>query len=253
MRIPLIAGNWKMHGSRAGIGRLLTDIRAQIDPNGRAELLVVPPFPYLDLVASQLDGVPVAFGAQDVSAHAEGAYTGEVSAAMLADCGCTHVLVGHSERRTLHGESDESVAAKFMAAQAAGLCPVLCVGETLAERDQDRTEEVVQRQVGRVLKEAGIAAFSRAVVAYEPVWAIGTGRTASPVQAQAVHAVIRAQLQTEDATIGGQVRILYGGSVKPDNAAEILAREDIDGGLIGGASLQADSFMAIYRAANQVC
>lgn len=253
MRTPLIAGNWKMYGSRERVGQLIADIRAQLDPNGRAELLVLPPFPYLGLVGSQLDGVPVDLGAQDVSAYSEGAYTGEVSAGMLADCGCSHVLVGHSERRTLHGESDELVAAKFIAAQAAGLKPVLCVGETLEERDQGRTEEVVQRQVGRVLQEAGIGAFSDAVLAYEPVWAIGTGRTASPVQAQAVHAVIRAQLAAEDATIAGQVRILYGGSVKPDNAAEILAREDIDGGLIGGASLQAESFMAIYRAANQVC
>ena len=251
MRTPLIAGNWKMYGRKPGIRELIAGILAGLDSAGRSELLVLPPHPYLDLVAELLHSAPVAVGAQDLSSRAEGAYTGDVSGEMLVDCGCSHVLVGHSERRTLHGESDQTVAAKFMAAQGAGLQPLLCVGETLEQREQGRTEEVVARQLAAVLETAGIGAFGSAVLAYEPVWAIGTGRTATPDQAQAVHAAIRAQLTVEDATIAGQVRILYGGSVKSDNAAEIFAREDIDGGLIGGASLQAESFMAIYRAANQ--
>jgi triosephosphate isomerase len=170
---------------------------------------------------------------------------------MLADCGCRAVLVGHSERRSLHGETDADVADKFQAALAAGLTPVLCLGETLAERENDQTRSVVSRQLGRVLEAAGIEAFSGAVVAYEPVWAIGTGQTATPAQAQEVHAAIRAQLTGEDAIIGGLVRILYGGSVKSDNAAEIFAQQDIDGGLIGGASLKSDSFVSICRAAQQ--
>lgn len=252
MRRPLVAGNWKMHGSREQLVDLVSGIRADFDPTSAAELMILPAFPYLGLAAEHLAGSAIQLGAQDVSVHAEGAFTGEVSAAMLRDCGCRAVLVGHSERRTLHGETDELVAAKFLAAQAAGLMPVLCVGETLQEREEDRTEAVVSRQLAVVIEKAGIASFARAVVAYEPVWAIGTGRTATPDQAQQVHALIRAQLSVQDATMGGQVRILYGGSVKPDNAAEIFARDDIDGGLIGGASLQADSFMAIFRAANLI-
>ncbi len=211
--------------------------------------MVIPPFPYLSQAASLTENSQIVLGAQDVSAHDSGAYTGEVSAAMLADCGCRAVLVGHSERRTLHRESDELVAEKFQAAQRAGLKPVLCVGETLAEREAGETTQVVARQVAAVLKSAGIEAFRSAVVAYEPVWAIGTGRTATPEQAQEAHANIRAQLINEDATIGGLVQILYGGSVKPDNASEIFAQPDIDGGLIGGASLKIDSFVDICRAA----
>lgn len=242
-----------MHGSKPDVRSLIGGILARLDPARSAEVMVLPPFPYIPLVQSLIDHTPVLLGAQNLSEHESGAFTGDVSGSMLVDCNCTHVLVGHSERRAIHGERSEHVAAKFVAAQDAGLQPILCVGETLDEREAGRTGEVVGEQIAAVIEQAGISAFSRAVVAYEPVWAIGTGQTASPDQAQEVHASIRAQLANEDATIAGRVRILYGGSVKPDNAAEILAREDIDGGLIGGASLQADSFMAIYRAANQVC
>ena len=250
MRTPLVAGNWKMHGSRAETGRLITGVQRALGVDFKIEVMVIPPFPYLSDAASLTQDSQIAVGAQDLSPHDSGAYTGEVSAAMLADCGCSAVLVGHSERRTLHGESDELVAEKFQAAQRGGVMPVLCVGETLAEREAGKTSEVVARQISAVLDQAGIEAFGNAVVAYEPVWAIGTGRTATPEQAQAVHANIRAQLASEDATIGGQVRILYGGSVKPDNAAEIFAQQDIDGGLIGGASLDSGSFVEICRAAS---
>lgn len=248
MRVPLIAGNWKMNGRRDEIRALIKGIRERQGMAAGAELLVLPPFPYLDFVASLLEGAEIGLGAQDLSERADGAYTGDVSAGMLVDSACAYVLVGHSERRTLHGEDDVTVAAKFEAAVQAGLKPVLCVGESLEEREQERTAEVVQRQLAAVIERVGIDAFAGAVLAYEPVWAIGTGRTASPGQAQAVHAMIRSQLVEESATIGGQVRILYGGSVKPDNAADLFACEDIDGGLIGGAALQAGSFMAIAEA-----
>ncbi|NDY96065.1 triose-phosphate isomerase [Wenzhouxiangella limi] len=251
MRKPLIAGNWKMNGSRSETRELLAGIQHGLGEGFPFEVMVIPPYPYLQLAAGLVKHDGLVLGAQDLSPHAGGAYTGEVSGAMLVDCGCRAVLVGHSERRSLHGETDADVAAKFRAAVQIGLTPVLCVGETLAEREQGQTEAVVSRQLERVLQAAGIVAFASAVVAYEPVWAIGTGKTATPAQAQEVHAVIRAQLASEDATIGGLVRILYGGSVKPDNAAEIFAQQDIDGGLIGGASLDADSFVAICRAAQQ--
>ncbi len=251
MRTPLVAGNWKMNGSHELTRDLLTGLEAGLDPADRAEIMVLPPFPYLTLARSLLVDSAIRLGAQDLSTRPDGAFTGDVSAAMLSDCGCSAVLVGHSERRTLHGETDEVVAEKFSAALAAGLLPILCVGETLEQREQGQTEAVVSRQLAAVLQSAGIAALAQAVVAYEPVWAIGTGRTATPLQAQEVHAAIRAQMSAEDATIGGQVRVLYGGSVKADNAAEIFAQQDIDGGLIGGASLSAESFLAIYRAANQ--
>ncbi|RFF28435.1 MULTISPECIES: triose-phosphate isomerase [unclassified Wenzhouxiangella] len=249
MRTKLIAGNWKMHGSKPEIRSLIGGILARLDPNRTAEVMVLPPFPYLPLVDSLVDATPVVLGAQDLSAHASGAYTGEVSGAMLADWNCSYVLVGHSERRALHDESNDVVAGKFVAAQDAGLQPILCVGETLEEREAGRTREVIGQQIASVIETAGIQAFARAVVAYEPVWAIGTGQTASPEQAQEVHAAIRAQFAEEDATIAGRIRILYGGSVKPDNAADLFTCEDIDGGLIGGASLQAETFMAIYQAA----
>ncbi|NBB92455.1 MAG: triose-phosphate isomerase [Gammaproteobacteria bacterium] len=249
MRTKLIAGNWKMHGSKPEVRSLIGGILARLDANRSAEVMVLPPFPYLPLVDSLTDATPVMLGAQDLSVHPSGAYTGEVSGGMLADWNCSHVLVGHSERRALHREDSEQVARKFVAAQDAGLQPILCVGETLEEREAGRTREVVGAQLSAAIEAAGIQAFSRAVLAYEPVWAIGTGRTATPDQAQEVHAAIRAQMAEEDATIAGRVRILYGGSVKPDNAADLFACEDIDGGLIGGASLQAESFMAIYQAA----
>ena len=238
-----------MNGRREEIRALVAGIRERLDSVAQAELLVLPPFPYLDFVASELDSSNIGLGAQDLSERGDGAFTGDVSAGMLLECGCRYVLVGHSERRTLHGEDDATVAAKFAAAVEAGLKPVLCVGESLNDREGGRTEEIVRRQLAAVLDRSGISPFADAVVAYEPVWAIGTGRTASPEQAQSVHALIRSQLAEESATIAGQVRILYGGSVKPDNAADLFARDDIDGGLIGGAALQADSFMAIAEAA----
>lgn len=214
------------------------------------EAAVCVPYPYLAQAQGALDGSALAWGAQNLSEHAQGAYTGEVAAGMLCDFGCRYVIVGHSERRALYGESDATVAAKFMAAQAAGLVPILCVGETLTEREAGSTEAVVARQLAAVLERAGVAAMASAVVAYEPVWAIGTGKTASPEQAQAVHAAIRAQVAALDPEVAAGLKILYGGSVKPQNAPELFAQADIDGGLIGGAALVADDFLAICRAAN---
>lgn len=236
-RTRLVAGNWKMHGSQAA-NRALLDSILKGSVKG-VECVVCVPFPYLGEVAEQLRGSPVTWGAQNVSEHGRGAYTGEVSAAMLVEFGCRYVIVGHSERRSLYGETDAQVAAKFEAARAAGLTPILCVGETLAEREDGRTEEVVGRQLNAVLQKTD---FGDAVLAYEPVWAIGTGRNATPEQAQQVHASLRERVSIE-------TRILYGGSVKPQNAAAIFAMPDIDGGLIGGASLVAEDFLAILRAA----
>src|SRR5882762_9243304 len=232
-RTRVVAGNWKMHGGRRSNRELLEGLVAVPQVRG-VECAVCVPFPYLGEVAKHLAGTPLRWGAQNVSEHAQGAYTGEVSAAMLAEFGCRYVIVGHSERRHLYCESDAQVAAQF-----AGLVPILCVGETLAERDAGITEEVVARQLGAVLSKGVI---SGAVLAYEPVWAIGTGRTATPQQAQAVHAFLRKRL-------AGEVRILYGGSVKAGNAGALFAMPDIDGGLIGGASLVAREFLAIVQAA----
>jgi triosephosphate isomerase (TIM) len=229
----LVAGNWKMHGSRASIQALLDEL-VRADP---ARCAVCVPFPYLAQVAERLRGSRIAWGAQNVSEHAQGAYTGEVSAAMLAEFGCRYVLVGHSERRQLYRETDGQVAAKFAAAKAAGMTPILCVGETLEERDAGKTEAVVARQLGAVK-------FAGGVLAYEPVWAIGTGRNATPEQAQAVHAFLRARVPAD-------TPILYGGSVKPQNAAAIFAMPDVDGGLIGGASLVAKDFLDIVKAASK--
>ena len=249
MRKPLVAGNWKMHGSRAENAALVSGLLDQLQPGARAEVLVCPPFPYLMETARLLKDSGVALGAQSVCAEAQGAFTGEVSAAMLKDVGCRYVLVGHSERRQLYGESDALVARKFMAAQSQGLLPVLCVGETLEEREGNQTLGVVSRQLEAVLAVSGVASFGTAVIAYEPVWAIGTGRTASPEQAQEVHAMIRAKVAGLDATISGLVRILYGGSVKASSAQELFAMPDIDGGLVGGASLKADEFARICAGA----
>lgn len=247
MRRKIVAGNWKLHGSRAFAAALVAELGAA-RPAG-VELVVLPPFPYLEGMAAQCAQAGIALGAQDCSAHDKGAYTGEVAAAMLADVGARYVLVGHSERRQYHAESSALVAEKFVAAQAAGLVPVLCVGERLEEREAGQTEAVVAGQVRPVLERAGAAAFARAVVAYEPVWAIGTGRTASPEQAQAVHAFIRGEVAAFDAKIADSLPLLYGGSVKPDNAASLFAQADVDGGLIGGASLVAADFLAIAQAA----
>jgi triosephosphate isomerase (TIM) len=247
MRRKLVAGNWKMHGTLAENEALLAGILAGMG-DVKAGVAVCVPFPYLASVQARLAGSAVAWGAQNMSQHAKGAYTGEVSAAMLKDFGCAYVIVGHSERRALYGESDEVVAEKFAAAQAAGLTPILCVGETLDERETGVTEAVVGRQLDAIIAKCGIAALAKAVVAYEPVWAIGTGKTATPEQAQAVHAFIRNKVRFLDASVAENLIIQYGGSMKPGNAAELLGQPDIDGGLIGGASLNADEFLAICRA-----
>ena len=249
MRQKLVAGNWKMHGSLAGNAQLLDALLAGITAATGAEAAVCAPYPFLAQLQQRLAGSVLAWGAQDVSEHAQGAYTGEVSAAMLKEFGCRYVIIGHSERRSFYGDTDAVVAAKFLAAQSQGLTPILCVGETLAEREAGQTIAVVSRQLSAVLERAGVSAFAAAVIAYEPVWAIGTGLTASPAQAQEVHAAIRAQLAALDAAIAAGVQILYGGSVKPQNAAELFGQADIDGGLIGGAALVAEDFLAICRAA----
>jgi triosephosphate isomerase len=244
-RRKLVAGNWKMHGSRPANAELLAALVAARPYT--ADVAVCVPSVFLTETAAQLAGSDVRWGAQDVSPHAQGAYTGEISAAMLAECGCRFVIVGHSERRAYHAEGDELVAAKAQAALGKGVTPIVCVGETLEQRDIGATEAVVKRQLSAVIHTLAHCA-AEMVVAYEPVWAIGTGRTATPQQAQAVHAVLRAQLQAATGH-GDRMRILYGGSVKPDNAAALFAMPDIDGGLIGGASLKAADFIAICRAA----
>jgi len=251
LRKPLVAGNWKMHGSRAEAARLVGELITRGAGTGSAEVLVCPPFTHVADVCRQLDGSHIGTGAQDVCAEEVGAYTGEVSAAMLKDVGCRYVIVGHSERRALYGEDDVLVARKFLAALRHALVPILCVGETLAERERDETRAVVLRQVDAVLDKAGVEAFGRAVLAYEPVWAIGTGRTASADQAQAVHALLRGRIAEKDATIAGSLRVLYGGSVKAANAAELFSMPDVDGGLIGGASLKADEFASICAACDR--
>jgi triosephosphate isomerase (TIM) len=248
-RRPLVAGNWKMHGSRAENTALLDAVLSQLDAS-QVEVLVCPPFAYLAEVATKLQGKPIATGAQSVSAEAIGAFTGEVSASMLKDIGCSYVLVGHSERRSLYGEDSALVARKFVAAQSQGLVPVLCVGETLQQREASQTFAVIKEQLDAVVSAAGIAAFAQAVVAYEPVWAIGTGLTATPEQAQEVHAFIRQSLAALDVNVASGVRILYGGSVKGSNAAELFTKADVDGGLVGGASLKADEFLKIIAAAS---
>lgn len=240
-----------MHGGLASNRLLLEAVVAGMAGVSGVDATVCVPFPYLAQAQSLLAGTKVAWGAQSVSEHAQGAYTGEVSVVMLRDFSCRHVIVGHSERRAIFGETDVIVAEKFAAALAGDLCPILCVGETLAQREAGQTMAVVATQLDAVLQRVGIAAFAHAVVAYEPVWAIGTGLTASPAQAQEVHAAIRTQLATADGLVASGVQILYGGSVKPQNAGELFSMDDIDGGLIGGASLVADDFLAICRAASQ--
>jgi len=249
MRKKLVAGNWKMHGSRSMATALVSDIVAALPT--AIDVVVMPPFPYLGELASQHAGSGLGFGGQDVSEHeGQGAYTGEVSAAMLADIGAQWTIVGHSERRQYHGETCARVARKFAAARAGGLTPILCLGETLAQRQAGETEEVVARQLKAVLDLNGIGSFDTAVIAYEPLWAIGTGHSATPEQAQHVHAFIRSQLEKEDAMIARLTRLLYGGSVKAANAAELFAQADVDGGLIGGASLASADFLGICAAAH---
>lgn len=250
MRKPLVAGNWKMNGSRDSINDLLDGILAGMGSVEKAEVAVCAPYVYLSQVADKLSGSAVAWGSQNVNDNESGAFTGEISASMLKDFGCKYVIVGHSERRAIYGETDEDVTKRFQAAQAAGFIPILCVGELLEEREAGTTNEVVARQLDAVINEAGIAAIGNSVIAYEPVWAIGTGKVATPDQAQDVHAMIRSKLADLDADVAARVQILYGGSMKPDNAKELIGMEDIDGGLIGGASLKAEDFLGICTAAN---
>jgi len=246
MRKKLVAGNWKMHGSLAENAALLAAIKPALSG---IEAVVCVPFPYLAQAQALLAGSSIAWGAQNLSEQSKGAFTGEVSAAMLLEFGCKYVIVGHSERRSLYGESDALVASKYMVAQAAGLIPILCVGESLDEREAGVTKAVVARQLDAVINAAGVGSLAKAVIAYEPVWAIGTGKTASPEQAQAVHAFIRGKIAVLDSGVANQLVIQYGGSVKASNAAELMVQPDIDGGLIGGSSLVADEFVAICRAA----
>ena len=250
MRHTLVAGNWKLNGSLQSVKELISGIKAGAGEAGGTQIAVCPPFVYIPLVSELLAGSSIAWGSQDVSDQESGAFTGEISAAMLQEFGCRYAIVGHSERRALYAEDDEFTARKFAAARKAGLIPILCVGETLEEREQGITEQVVERQLDAVIKLEGIAALGEAVIAYEPVWAIGTGKTASPQQAQDVHAFIRGKLAALDAGVAEKVQILYGGSMNAGNAADLLAMSDIDGGLIGGASLKPDDFLAIGKAAN---
>ncbi len=238
-----------MHGTRQMTRDLISGVAEGLDSGWNVEVLICPPFVYIDEASRLLEGTGIALGAQNLNPNPGGAHTGEVSAAMLADLGCSHVIVGHSERRAMYGDDDAVVAANFQAAQDAGLIPVLCVGESLAEREQGITDEVVREQLEAVLEVAGADSFARAVVAYEPVWAIGTGKTATPEQAQDVHRTIRALIAARNDKIAVDLRILYGGSVKGSNARALFGMPDIDGGLIGGASLKAAEFLAICEAA----
>jgi triosephosphate isomerase len=248
MRQTLVAGNWKMNGSLKDNQQLLAAVKAGVEAGVNAKVIVCPPAVYLAQAAEMLTGSDISWGGQNLSPEKSGAFTGEISADMLLDLNCQYVIVGHSERRALYGETDDIVADKYAAAHAAGLIPILCVGELLEERESGATEAVVARQLDAVLAKSGVAALSAGILAYEPVWAIGTGKTASPQQAQDVHAFIRGRVSEKDAVIAEKLQILYGGSVKPDNADELFAMPDIDGGLIGGASLEAEGFLAICRA-----
>lgn len=249
MRERMVAGNWKMHGSLVSNKALLDGVIAGLAGVEGVHCAVCVPFPYLFQAQFALQNTPIVWGAQNLSQYEKGAYTGEVAGSMVRDLGCSVVIVGHSERRALYGEDDDIVAAKFVAAQQAGLIPILCVGETLAEREQGITGQVVERQIQAVVARAGIEAFARCVIAYEPVWAIGTGKTATPQQAQEVHAFIRGLLAQQRPELAARIMILYGGSVKAANAPDLFAMADIDGGLIGGASLDANEFVAICKAA----
>ncbi|MCK7574895.1 MAG: triose-phosphate isomerase [Chromatiales bacterium] len=248
MRQPLIAGNWKMNGTRAGAESLIRGVLAGSSGISKAEIAVCAPFVFLDLGQRLLSGSLVRLGAQNVCTEAGGAYTGEISAEMLSEFGCRYVICGHSERREYYGETDAIVAKKLTMVASAGMTPILCVGETLEQREQGFMETVIASQIDAIIEANGIESFGRIEIAYEPVWAIGTGKTATPEQAQEVHAFIRRRIAAYDAAIAEKVRILYGGSMKPSNAAELLAMPDIDGGLIGGASLVAEDFLAICQA-----
>ncbi len=249
MRQPLVAGNWKMNGTLESVTTLVEGIKAGLDSVTKAEVAVCPPFVYLDKVNQLIGGASIALGAQNVAKEDPGAYTGEIAAPMLKDFGCKYVIVGHSERRAIYGETDSLVAEKYARGLQEGLTPILCVGELLEEREAGKTEEVVARQLDAAIEKVGIAGVGEGVIAYEPVWAIGTGKTASPEQAQDVHAFIRERLGSRDTAVAAGTRILYGGSMKGSNAEGLIGMADIDGGLIGGASLKAEEFLSICRAA----
>ncbi len=248
MRKIIAAGNWKMNGSRDMTASLIGEIRAGLGEGCNGEVLICPSFGYLGQAAELVEGTGIQLGAQNLSTERSGAHTGEMSGDMLVDLGCTHVLVGHSERRALYGESSELVAVKFETAQQVGLIPVLCLGESLEEREAGTTEAVVEAQLQAVVDRVGVDALEQSVLAYEPVWAIGTGKTATPEQAQEVHAFLRRNIASRNARIADSLRILYGGSVNGGNAAELFAMPDVDGGLVGGASLKGDQFLEICAA-----
>jgi len=250
MRQPLVAGNWKMNGSVESVRELLSGLKAGIGDITKCEVAVCPPYIFIPMAQAELSDTPIPWGSQNLSIEQSGAFTGEISGSMLTDFGCTYAIVGHSERRTLYGEDDALVAKKYAVARAAGLKPILCVGETLEEREKGVTEEVVARQLDALIDLEGVGALADGVIAYEPVWAIGTGMTATPQQAQDVHAFIRNRVAQLDAAVAEGLRILYGGSMKPENAAELMANPDIDGGLIGGAALKAEDFFGICKAAD---
>lgn len=250
MRQPLVAGNWKMNGSRASVKELLDGLKAGIDQVNNAAVAVCCPHVFLADVQSQLDGSAIGWGGQDISIHESGAYTGETAGSMLNEYGCQYVIIGHSERRQYHGESNQDVADKFTAARKAGLIPLFCIGETLEEREGGTMEAVLAAQIDAVIETCGVEMLGEGVIAYEPVWAIGTGKTATPEQAQEVHAWIRARVANSSAEVAEKIQILYGGSMNPGNAAELIAQPDIDGGLIGGASLKAADFLTVCSAAN---
>lgn len=249
MRTPLVAGNWKMNGSQSMVAELCAGIVAGLGKLGSVDVAVCPPHILVATAVSSLNGSAVSVGGQDLDVNSGGAFTGQTSASMLNDAGCNCVIVGHSERRQFYGDTDELVAEKTAVALAAGLMPLICLGESLQERESGSTEEVLQCQLMAVIDKVGSNAIANSVIAYEPVWAIGTGVTASPEQAQQVHAFIRGLLANKDAVLAEQCRILYGGSMKPDNAAQLIANPDIDGGLIGGAALNANDFLGICKAA----
>ncbi|MBB1074295.1 triose-phosphate isomerase [Rhodoferax sp. 4810] len=248
MRQPLVAGNWKMNGSKAFVAELLMGIKASSGGIQATELAVCAPFPYLYLLEELLAGTPIRYGAQDVAFENDGAFTGQVSVKMLKDFGCHYVIIGHSERRQFNAETDAMIARKYAQAIANELTPILCVGESLTERQQGQTEAIVARHLDAVIELNGVDALAKGVIAYEPVWAIGTGLTATPEQAQEVHAFLRTRIAAHSQPVASQVRILYGGSMKSNNALELIMQPDIDGGLIGGASLKADEFLAICQA-----
>lgn len=252
MRKPFVAGNWKLHGSQAFVSELLTALKASLGGADNAvDVVVCPPSIYVPQAVSELVDSPIGVGAQNCAAFSQGAYTGEIAPEFLRDFGCAYVILGHSERRELFAETDADIAAKVALAQSVGLTPILCIGESQSEREAGETLNRVTQQLQAVIDHVGIQAFAQVVVAYEPIWAIGTGLTATPEQAQEVHKGIRDYLAQQDSAIAAGVRILYGGSVKADNAATLFACEDIDGGLIGGASLKAQDFAAICKAAAQ--